>query len=109
LRAVGIAPKRRLEVDTAEAIIQLVASGLGFAIVSRSAAADALAAGRLRVIDVTGLVIRRPLMRLSLVASGESAAARAFGTFLDAGSGPGSVAAPAVKDAPARRRTVSRA
>jgi DNA-binding transcriptional LysR family regulator len=76
-------PRRRLEVDTAEAIIQLVASGLGFAIVSRHAAADALALGRLRVVDVTGLQIRRPLMRLDLVAAGSSAAARAFGAFLD--------------------------
>lgn len=83
LRELGVAPKRRLEVDTAEAIIQLVASGLGFAIVSRDAAVDALTAGRLRVIEVTGLEIRRQLMRLSLVAAGESAAARAFGTFLD--------------------------
>lgn len=83
LRQVGVVPKRRLEVDTAEAIIQLVAAGLGFAVVSRSAAADALALGRLQVVDVTGLAIRRPLMRLSLTAAGESAAARAFGGFLD--------------------------
>jgi DNA-binding transcriptional LysR family regulator len=83
LRQVGVVPKRRLEVDTAEAIIQLVAAGLGFAVVSRSAAADALALGRLQVVDVTGLAIRRPLMRLSLNAAGESAAARAFGGFLD--------------------------
>jgi len=109
LRAVGVAPKRRLEVDTAEAIIQLVASGLGFAIVSRSAAADALAAGRLRVIDVTGLEIRRPLMRLALVAAGESAAARAFGAFLDVGSAPRrGPAAAATRASNARRRPASR-
>jgi DNA-binding transcriptional LysR family regulator len=83
LRQLGVVPRRRLEVDTAEAIIQLVASGLGFAIVSRQAAADAIALGRLVVVDVAGLHITRPLMRLSLVAAGESAAARAFGSFLD--------------------------
>jgi DNA-binding transcriptional LysR family regulator len=84
LRRVGVVPKRRLEVDTAEAIIQLVAAGLGFSVVSRSAAADALALGRIKVLDVNGLAIRRPLMRLSLLAAGESAAARTFGGFLDA-------------------------
>jgi DNA-binding transcriptional LysR family regulator len=83
LRQLGVVPKRQLQVDTAEAIIQLVASGLGFAIVSRQAAADAIALGRLEVIEVNGLNIRRPLMRLSLVAAGESAAARAFASFLD--------------------------
>ncbi len=83
LRQVSVVPKRRLEVDTAEAIIQLVSAGLGFAVVSRSAAADALALGRLRMLDVTGLAIRRPLMRLSLAVAGESATARAFGEFLD--------------------------
>ncbi len=83
LRDVGVVPKRRLEVDTAEAIIQLVAAGLGFAVVSRHAAADAIALGRVRVVEVVGLQIRRPLMRLSLLAAGESAAARAFGAFLD--------------------------
>jgi DNA-binding transcriptional LysR family regulator len=108
LRGVGVAPKRRLEVDTAEAIIQLVASGLGFAVVSRYAAADALALGRLRVLEVTGLQVRRPLMRLSLLAAGESAAARAFGTCLDAPSGfraPAPVA-PVARDAdpPINRR-----
>ena len=103
LRGVGVAPKRRLEVDTAEAIIQLVASGLGFAIVSSSAAADALAAGRLRVIEVTGLRIRRPLMRLTLVAAGESAAARAFGMFLEAGLAQGGPPTSG-KVAPPRRR-----
>ena len=109
LRGVGVAPRRRLEVDTAEAIIQLVALGLGFAIVSSSSAADALAAGRLHVIDVTGLEIRRPLMRLSLVAAGESAAARAFGTFLDAGNVPRSGPVPGTtRVSAARRRPVSR-
>jgi DNA-binding transcriptional LysR family regulator len=83
LRTHGVVPQRRLEVDTAEAIIQLVAAGLGFAIVSRYAAADALALGRLAVVDVSGVQIRRPLMRLSLVTGGESATARAFNGFLD--------------------------
>jgi DNA-binding transcriptional LysR family regulator len=104
LREVGVSPKRRLEVDTAEAIIQLVASGLGFAVVSRHAAADTLALGRLRVVDVTGLRIRRPLMRLSLLAAGESAATRAFGTVLDALGTP-DPATPTVPASGARAKT----
>ncbi len=86
LRQMGVVPKRRLEVDTAEAIIQLAAAGLGFAVVSRSAAADALALGRVKIVEVVGLAINRPLMRLSLIAAGQSAAARAFGEFLDGAS-----------------------
>jgi len=88
LRAHGVAPQRRLEVDTAEAIVQLVAAGVGVAIISRCAAANALALGRLVVLDVPGLTVRRPLVRLSLAAGGESAAARAFGTVLDAAPRP---------------------
>ncbi len=111
LRQVGVVPRRRLEVDTAEAIIQLVASGLGFAVVSRHAAADALALGRLRVVTVTGLQIQRPLMRLGLVAAGTSAAARAFGAFLDvpdADTPSPAPPRPAASEPPARESRATR-
>jgi DNA-binding transcriptional LysR family regulator len=110
LRDLGVVPKRRLDVDTAEAIIQLVASGLGFAVVSRHAAADALALGRLRTVDVAGLHVRRPLMRLSLLAAGESAAARVFGTYLDTPvSGPrGSASTTVVPTSPATTQAIGR-
>jgi DNA-binding transcriptional LysR family regulator len=108
LREVGVVPKRRLEVDTAEAIIQLVAAGLGFAVVSRHAAADAIALGRLRVVDVTGLQILRPLMRLSLLAAGESAAARAFGAVLDKPPSHARTPAPVAPVAAANGTAVSR-
>ena len=113
LRADGVVPKRRLEVDTAEAIIQLVAAGLGFAIVSRSAAADALALGRLSIVEVTGLHISRPIMRLSLTASEETAAARAFGRLLGSptatpGARNGSPRSPAAESPAGRRRRPAR-
>jgi DNA-binding transcriptional LysR family regulator len=95
----GVVPMRRLEVDTAEAIIQLVASGLGVAIVSRCAADDALALRRLAVVEVTGLRIRRPLMQLALAAAGQSAAARAFSAVLEARA-PSETAPAAPRPAP---------
>lgn len=104
LRGVGVVPKRRLEVDTAEAIIQLVASGLGFAVVSRHAAADAIALGRLEVLNVAGFDIRRPLIRLSLLAAGESAAARAFGALLEESAVPETVPGRGSDSAVGRRR-----
>jgi DNA-binding transcriptional LysR family regulator len=84
LRSARVVPRRRLEVDTTEAIVQLVSSGVGVAIVSRCAAADALALGRVVAIDVEGFPIRRPIMRVGLASTGESAATRAFSEVLDA-------------------------
>jgi DNA-binding transcriptional LysR family regulator len=89
LRTHGVVPQRRLEVDTAEGIVQLVAAGIGVAIVSRCSATDALALGHVAVVDVEGLALRRPLMRVRLTAAGESAAARAFGSILDTATPPG--------------------
>jgi len=83
LRSHGVVPQRRLEVDTAEAIVQLASAGVGVAIISRCAAADALALGKLVIAEVVGLQIRRPFFRLALLAGGESAAARAFGAVLE--------------------------
>ncbi|HEY4132660.1 MAG TPA: hypothetical protein VGM50_18750, partial [Gemmatimonadaceae bacterium] len=43
-----------------------VAAGLGLAIVSRAAAADQLALGRIAILNVEGLVIHRTLAQLKL-------------------------------------------
>jgi DNA-binding transcriptional LysR family regulator len=49
-----------LELNTPEAVMQAVEQGLGLALISRRAAADRLARGRLVVIDV-GLELPRTL------------------------------------------------
>jgi len=82
LRSHGVVPHRRLEVDSTEAITQIVAAGLGTAIVSRCAAADPLALGRLVILDVPGLAIRRPFTRLALAGVEISAAATAFESMI---------------------------
>jgi molybdate transport repressor ModE-like protein len=78
----GIEPARTLTADSTEAIRQIVAEGLGIAIDSAWAVADLVALGRLVVLDIPGLRIRRPMYRLALRAGGESAAARAFGNLI---------------------------
>ena len=63
----GVAPRRTLEVGSTEAIKQVVAAGLGVAVVSRAAAADQLALGRLHVLPAgTAGAFRRTLSRLRL-------------------------------------------
>ncbi len=86
LRAHGVVPQRRLEVDSTEAITQIVAAGLGTAMVSRCAAADSLALGRLVILEIPGLAIRRPFTRLALAGVGISAVAAAFESMIAAPS-----------------------
>ncbi|HXT16819.1 MAG TPA: LysR substrate-binding domain-containing protein [Gemmatimonadaceae bacterium] len=62
----GIRLTRTMRVGGTEAIKQAVAAGLGLAIVSRAAAADQLALGRIAVLHVEGLTIKRTLTRLEL-------------------------------------------
>jgi DNA-binding transcriptional LysR family regulator len=83
LEAHRIAPWRTLEVGSTEAIKQIVAGGFGVAIVSAAAAADQLALGRLVVVNVRDLAVRRVLNRLSLPARQPSAPAAAFDALLD--------------------------
>jgi DNA-binding transcriptional LysR family regulator len=64
-----------MRVGGTEAMKQAVAAGLGLAIVSRAAAADQLALGRIAVVDVRGLVIRRTLAQLQLRDRAQTAAA----------------------------------
>jgi len=71
-----------MSVDSTEVIKQLVAEGLGIAVVSRVAVRDQLSIGRLLALDVNGLMIRRPFNRLALRNARPSSTAKAFGTFL---------------------------
>jgi DNA-binding transcriptional LysR family regulator len=65
-----------IRVGGTEAIKQAVAAGLGLAIVSRAAADDQLALGRIAVISVNGLTIRRTLAQIKLRGRVTTAAAR---------------------------------
>jgi DNA-binding transcriptional LysR family regulator len=71
-----------------EAVKQSVAAGLGLAFISRAAAADQLALGRLAIVTVDGLVIRRQLVRLKLRGrlGGISPASRELESLLDEAS-----------------------
>jgi DNA-binding transcriptional LysR family regulator len=57
---------RTIRVGGTEPIKQAVAAGLGLGIVSRAAAADQLALGRIVIIAVRGLEIRRTLAQIKL-------------------------------------------
>lgn len=72
----GIRLANTMRVGGTEAMKQAVAAGLGLAIVSRAAAADQLALGKIAVLDVRGLVIRRTLTRLQLRDRATTVAAR---------------------------------
>ncbi|HEX5804017.1 MAG TPA: LysR family transcriptional regulator [Azospira sp.] len=60
LRAAGVRLDVRLSLASNEAIRDLVASGLGLAVLSRHALGDALERGELVVLDVAGFPLRRP-------------------------------------------------
>lgn len=78
----GVRLSDTMRVGSTEAIKQAVAAGLGLAIVSRAAAADQLALGRIAVLEVEGLTIRRALTRLELHDRAMTAAAREMQTLL---------------------------
>lgn len=83
LTARGVRPRATLEVGGTEAIKQVVAAGLGVAVVSAAAAADQLALGTLVALDVRGFAVGRTLTRLSLPDRRLSPAAAAFEALLD--------------------------
>ncbi len=85
LLATGWDPQRILEVSSNEAITRVVAAGVGIGIVSSAVAADHLALGRLKVLPIEGLAIRRPLTRLFLPDRQPSPATAAFNSLLDKG------------------------
>jgi DNA-binding transcriptional LysR family regulator len=74
--------KNTMRVGGTEVMKQAVAAGLGLAIVSRAAAADQLALGRIAVLPVRDLVIRRTLTQLKLHDRATGAAARELETLL---------------------------
>lgn len=88
----AIVLRRTMRVGGTEVIKQAVAAGLGVAIVSRAAAADQLALGRLATVRVEGLAIDRQLSRLRLRGRVANAASRAFEVLLDRASGDTGIA-----------------
>lgn len=66
LNTIQICPVRQLEVGSTEAIKQLVASGLGVAIVSVATIRDQMANGTLVIIPVQNLHVERTLWQLSV-------------------------------------------
>jgi DNA-binding transcriptional LysR family regulator len=54
-------PARIFEVNNTESIKRMVAAGMGWTLLSRHAVRDELELGRLRVLDVENLTLRRTL------------------------------------------------
>jgi DNA-binding transcriptional LysR family regulator len=79
----GLRLRRTMRLGGTEAIKQGVAAGLGIAIVSRAAAADQITLGRIVVVPVRGLQIRRELTQLRLRHRSDSMAARELRLLLD--------------------------
>lgn len=84
----GVRLTRTMRLGGTEAIKQGVAAGLGVAIVSRAAAADQITLGRIVVVPVHGLQIRRELTQLKLRHRSDSTAARELRLLLDEERGP---------------------
>jgi molybdate transport repressor ModE-like protein len=78
----NLQPRDTLEINSTAAIKQTVASGLGLAMVSLHSAADQITIGKLRVLPIPDLVVKRPLTWLSLKNRPLSIAARTFEKFL---------------------------
>jgi len=83
----GIRLANTMRVGGTEAIKQAVAAGLGLAIVSRTAAADQLALGKIALLTVDGLVIHRTLTQLKLRDRAQTATARELELLLADGDG----------------------
>ena len=82
-----IVPRQILEVGSTEAIKQIVAGGLGIAIVSAAAAADQIALGKLVALSTRDFAVRRQLTRLRLPGRQPSAPAAVFEALLDQAPG----------------------
>lgn len=78
LRIHQINPTQRLEVGSTEAIKQIVAGGLGIAMISISTIRDQIALGTLVVVPVRGLRIERTLWRLRVFGRLSNPATAAF-------------------------------
>lgn len=82
----GVRLTNTMRVGGTEAIKQAVAAGLGLAIVSRAAAADQLALGKIAILSVNGLAIRRTLTLIKLRGRIPTAAARELEFLLAQGA-----------------------
>jgi DNA-binding transcriptional LysR family regulator len=82
LRDYDLPPQDALEVGGAEAMKQTIAAGLGIGIVSRVGAADQIALGKLVVVRLAEMELRRPFYLLRLQGRPLSPAAAAFEKFL---------------------------
>ena len=82
LAARGIEPLRTLEIGSTAAIKQVVAAGLGVAIVSVVTVEDQVRLGRLKVLELDGMTIERTLWQLTLPGRVAMPAARAFEKML---------------------------
>jgi DNA-binding transcriptional LysR family regulator len=82
LAAHGIEPVRTLEIGSTAAIKQVVAAGLGVAIVSVVTVKDQVQLGRLKVLAMRDLAIERTLWQLKLPGRVDMPAARAFEKML---------------------------
>jgi DNA-binding transcriptional LysR family regulator len=90
----GISPSRTLEVGGTEAIKQVVAAGLGLAIVSAATIRDQVALGKLEIIAMRDLEITRTLWQLRIPGRPWVPAAAAFDALLrDAKTKPASLVA----------------
>jgi DNA-binding transcriptional LysR family regulator len=79
----GIEPRRTLEIGSTEAIKQAVAVGLGVSIVSRAAVSDQVAQGRLKIISIRGVAIKRQLWQLKIPGRLDAPAAVVFEQILN--------------------------
>jgi DNA-binding transcriptional LysR family regulator len=87
LAARGVRLSRTIRVGGTEAIKQAVAAGLGLGIVSRAAATDQLALGRIVVVPVRDLEIRRTLAQIKLRDRPTTTAGREMESLLSEPSG----------------------
>lgn len=78
LQARGLSPRPVMTLASTEAIKQTVATGIAVAILSTYAVRSDVAAGRVCVVPVKGLCIRRPLYRVQLRDAWSSPALSAF-------------------------------
>ena len=83
----GVRPGRTIRVGGTEAIKQAVAAGLGLGVVSRAAAVDQLALGRIVVVPVRDLEIRRMLAQIKLRDRPTTIAGRELESLLMASAG----------------------
>jgi DNA-binding transcriptional LysR family regulator len=83
----GLQEKDVLEVGGTEAIKQVVAAGMGIALVSEATVRDQLPLGALMILQIQDFAASRMLTRLSLPDRIPSAAAAAFSSLLDQAGG----------------------